>query len=33
MASMTDEAFAELDPKAGDDAWTIVKASDVMIGK
>ena len=32
-ASITNEAVAELGLKAGDDAWAIIKASDVMIGK
>jgi molybdopterin-binding protein len=32
-ASITNEAVADLDLHAGDDAWAIIKASDVMIGK
>jgi molybdopterin-binding protein len=32
-ASITNEAVADLDLKAGDEAWAIIKASDVMIGK
>ena len=32
-ASITNEAVAELDLKAGDAAWAIIKASDVMVGK
>ena len=32
-ASITNEAVADLDLRAGDDAWAIIKASDVMIGK
>jgi molybdopterin-binding protein len=32
-SSITNEAVADLDLKAGDDAWAVVKASDVMIGK
>ena len=33
MASITNEAVAELGLKAGDEAWAIIKASDVMVGK
>jgi molybdopterin-binding protein len=33
MASITNEAVAELGLKAGDAAWAIIKASDVMVGK
>jgi molybdopterin-binding protein len=32
-SAITNEAVAELDLKTGDDAWAIIKASDVMIGK
>jgi molybdopterin-binding protein len=32
-ASITNEAVAELGLKKGDDAWAVIKASDVMIGK
>ena len=32
-ASITNEAVTDLDLRAGDDAWAIIKASDVMIGK
>jgi molybdopterin-binding protein len=32
-ASITNEAVADLGLKKGDDAWAIIKASDVMIGK
>jgi molybdopterin-binding protein len=32
-ASITNEAVAELALKAGDEAWAVIKASDVMIGK
>jgi molybdopterin-binding protein len=32
-ASITNEAVADLALKAGDDAWAVIKASDVMIGK
>jgi molybdopterin-binding protein len=32
-ASITNEAVAELALKPGDDAWAVIKASDVMIGK
>jgi molybdopterin-binding protein len=32
-SSITNEAVADLDLKAGDDAWAVIKASDVMIGK
>jgi molybdopterin-binding protein len=32
-ASITNEAVDELDLKVGDDAWGIIKASDVMVGK
>jgi molybdopterin-binding protein len=33
MASITNEAVADLGLKAGDDAVAIIKASDVMVGK
>jgi molybdopterin-binding protein len=32
-ASITNEAVANLQLKKGDDAWAVIKASDVMIGK
>jgi molybdopterin-binding protein len=32
-ASITDEAVADLALAKGDDAWAVIKASDVMIGK
>ncbi len=32
-ASITNEAVADLGLKKGDDAWAIIKASNVMIGK
>jgi molybdopterin-binding protein len=32
-SSITNEAVADLALKKGDDAWAIIKASDVMIGK
>ena len=32
-ASITNEAVDDLGLKAGDEAWAVVKASDVMIGK
>jgi molybdopterin-binding protein len=32
-SSITNEAVADLDLEAGDDAWAVIKASDVMIGK
>jgi molybdopterin-binding protein len=32
-ASITNEAVADLALKAGDEAWAVIKASDVMIGK
>src|SRR5262245_28101562 len=31
-AAITNEAVAELNLKSGDDAWAVIKASDVMIG-
>jgi molybdopterin-binding protein len=33
MASITNEAVADLGLKVGDDAWAIIKASEVMVGK
>ena len=30
---ITNEAVADLALKKGDDAWAVIKASDVMIGK
>lgn len=33
MASITNEAVAELGLQKGDEAWAVIKASDVMIGK
>ena len=32
-ASITNEAVADLGLKIGDDAWAIIKASDVMVAK
>ncbi len=32
-ASITNEAVDELNLNVGDDAWGIIKASDVMVGK
>jgi molybdopterin-binding protein len=32
-ASITNEAVADLGVQKGDDAWAVIKASDVMIGK
>ena len=32
-SSITNEAVADLALKQGDDAWAVIKASDVMIGK
>jgi molybdopterin-binding protein len=32
-SSITNEAVADLGLKMGDDAWAVIKASDVMIGK
>ena len=32
-ASITNEAVADLSLKVGDDAWAIIKASEVMVGK
>ena len=32
-SSITNEAVADLNIQAGDDAWAVIKASDVMIGK
>ena len=33
LASITNEAVDELGLKQGDDAWAVIKASDVMVGK
>ena len=30
--AITNESVADLDLKAGDEAWAVIKASDVMIG-
>jgi molybdopterin-binding protein len=32
-ASITNEAVADLELQKGDEAWAVIKASDVMIGK
>jgi molybdopterin-binding protein len=32
-SSITNEAVADLGLKDGDEAWAVIKASDVMIGK
>jgi molybdopterin-binding protein len=32
-SSITNTAVDDLDLKKGDDAWAVIKASDVMIGK
>jgi molybdopterin-binding protein len=32
-SAITNEAVADLGLKKGDEAWAIIKASDVMIGK
>lgn len=32
-SSITNSAVEDLDLKTGDDAWAVIKASDVMIGK
>jgi molybdopterin-binding protein len=32
-ASITNEAVADLGLQKGDDAWAVIKASDVMVGK
>jgi len=32
-ASITNEAVTELDLKSGDNAYAVIKASDVMVGK
>ena len=32
-SAITNEAVADLYLKKGDDAWAVIKASDVMIGK
>ena len=31
-SAITNEAVADLNPKTGDEAWAVIKASDVMIG-
>ena len=31
-SAITNEAVADLNLKAGDEAWAVIKASDVMIG-
>jgi molybdopterin-binding protein len=31
-ASITNDAVAELNLKSGDEAWAVIKASDVMVG-
>jgi molybdopterin-binding protein len=31
-SAITNDAVADLNLKAGDDAWAVIKASDVMIG-
>jgi molybdopterin-binding protein len=31
-SAITDEAVADLNLKTGDEAWAVIKASDVMIG-
>jgi molybdopterin-binding protein len=33
MASITNEAVADLGIKVGDDVWAIIKASELMVGK
>jgi molybdopterin-binding protein len=33
MSSITNEAVADLGLQKGDEAWAVIKASDVMIGK
>jgi molybdopterin-binding protein len=33
MSSITNEAVTDLALKTGDEAWAVIKASDVMIGK
>jgi molybdopterin-binding protein len=33
MASITNEAVADLGLQKGDDAWAVIKASDVIVGK
>ena len=33
MASITNEAVADLALQKGDEAWAVIKASDVMVGK
>jgi len=31
-AAITNDAVADLDLKSGDEAWAVIKASDVMVG-
>ena len=33
VSSITNEAIDDLDLKVGDDAYAVIKASDVMVGK
>jgi molybdopterin-binding protein len=33
MSSITNEAVTDLGLKTGDEAWAVIKASDVMIGR
>lgn len=32
-SSITNEAVEDLDLKPGDDAWAVIKSSEVMVGK
>jgi len=32
-SAITNEAVSDLDLKKGDEAWAVIKASDVMVGK
>jgi len=32
-SAITNEAVSDLDLKTGDEAWAVIKASDVMVGK